>query len=306
MESETYQHAWKAVEYAKDSQLFDHPKGYSLHDLAKFFLTMNVATRNYLFMLVYCAAGCDAFSTLSVAKLTERRSDGRDPILSSDDMVLLGYNDSGPSDSDDLLKRFKLRFDDESVSYDDKTKLMLAFLRIKKQKLDKLKDRYWADIDALDGDDDDDGTTESSKGFFDSQNTVANERRRSNALMALTMLTCSTYIRDHTSADMVDGGVEYNPNCDGVASLLYRNSINFLNVSGMGKLMMPKVYDGNASDKYMNGLYDGMDEVIKKAGASSYSDDIPVLFDMELPESEIDQLLVLVGYVISKGGGDSE
>ena len=129
VESEMYQQARKAVEYAKDSHIFDHPKGYSIHDLAKFFLTINVGTRNYLLMLVHCAAGCAAFSKLSWAKLTERQSDGRDPVLSSDDVVLLGYDDSEPRDSDDLLKRFKLKFDDKSVSvsYDDKDETYACF-----------------------------------------------------------------------------------------------------------------------------------------------------------------------------------
>ena len=225
MDSDVYQNAWKAVQHAKDTFEFVHPKGYSLHDLAKFFLTMNVGTRNYLLSMVHCFAGIVAFDSLSMAKLTEGR-DGRDPTLSSDDLVLLGYHgDERPGDGDALLKRFKSRFDDKSVSYDNKTKLMLAFIRIKKNGLEKLRNRSWAKIDSIDDDGIESSTAYDRRyRYFDSDDASKNDRRRNNVFMTLTMLVCSTYIREHTSADVVEGGVEYSPSCDGVASLLYRNS----------------------------------------------------------------------------------
>ena len=280
----------RAIEYAKKSQRFALPKNPSTQSLARRWLTMGEETRSLLLVLTNSAAGSHAFRLLEVAELTVGKP-GYDPILTKAELGILGYNYDGElKDTGELLKRFKAAFDDENIPYVDKTTLMLCFLKIKKL-LQDMPDDKWAMIDQSGSGQQDDGSeATATRRYF---NTSA---RKNNALMILTMTVGSDYIHEHTFEGVTYG--EYN----GLASIMYRNSVSFSVTHGGTKLMMSKVYDGTATTKYMEGLHSGLDEMVVKAnsdregGRLNYSDDIPILFHLLAPEREMDDLLSIVGY----------
>ena len=132
-----------ALDHAKKSQHFTLPNDTSTRSLAKQWLAMGESTRSQLFVLPHSAAGAHAFRLLTLTDLTT----GKKPILSEEALAILkcDYKEE-LQDTSELLKRLKEAFDDENISYKDKTTLMLCFLRIKKL-LQDLPDDKWATID---------------------------------------------------------------------------------------------------------------------------------------------------------------
>ena len=130
-------------------------------------------------------------------------------------------------------------------------------------------------------------------------------------MVALTMLTASTFIHEHTSSD-----VEYGDDQTGVDILMYRNTIPYLYQCVGTKLLMLKTYDGTASEEYMESVYTGLGDLAAKAitgsgkgsGTSMYFEDITVLFDLDNDDEEDhDNLLAVYGYDVDRdgeGGGD--
>lgn len=106
-------------------------------------LRANISSCNSQFVLTHSAAGAHAFRLLTLTDLTT----GKKPILSEEALAILkcDYKEE-LQDTSELLKRLKEAFDDENISYKDKTTLMLCFLRIKKL-LQDLPDDKWATID---------------------------------------------------------------------------------------------------------------------------------------------------------------
>ena len=298
-ESCTRQEVKSAVVYAKKSGLFDLPTNQSPKNLAKHFLTMDVATKNYLLVLVHCAAGCGMFNSLDIEELTT----GKDPIVSRDVLTILNYDKgSTPEDTNDLLKSFRKGFDEESNTHSDKTKLMESFLRIRLE-VHHLSDEHWEKMEWCGAS----GHTVHSRSrrYFNAQ------ARKTNAMIALTMLVASTFIHEHTCS-----GVDYSDSQTGVDVLMYQNTIPFLFQCGGTKLLMLKTYDGTASDKYMESVYTGLGDLAAKAvtgsgkgsGTSTYFDDISVLFDLDNDDDEDhDELLAILGFDSGEDGhGDME
>ena len=295
-ESFTRKEVKGALVHARDSELFELPTQQSPKHLAKHFLTMNVATKGYLLNLVHCAAGCGMFNSLDIEDLTT----GKDPIVSRDVLTILNYDQgSTPEDTNDLLKSMKKGFDDQSNTHSDKTKLMLCFLRIRLE-IHHLSDERWETMEKHGSSNkpDSEPVTVRSQRYFDTQ------ARKTNAMIALTMLTASTFIHEHTSSY-----VDYGDDQTGVDVLLYRNTIPFLFQSIGTKLLMAKTYDGTASDEYMESVHTGLGDLATKAATSSigskYHDDIAVLFDLDNDDEEDhDDLLVILGYDKYGDNGD--
>ena len=298
-DSADYRQVKNAILYAKNSGDFDlsHLSNMGLSYLASFFLTVDVATRNHLLLLVYLAVGCSAFGFLNVSQLT----DGSSPVLSTSDLSTLGYHDGDvPPNSSDLLRRFRKCFDDSSISFADKLKLRKAFSSCV-DLMDSLPVAKWQEIDSIQVDgsvidsiqvDGSPGSSEPSS-YFGSTEGVGNTRR-SRAAYVVTAVVTSALIYHHTK-DWVDYGSFGN-----FESVVYRNSVDFNCRKGM-KLMQCKVYDGKATDKYMQKLFTNLEELVKKAkegrgsGKSRFSADIPVLFELST-KREIDEKLSIVGF----------
>ena len=129
-ESHTRLEVKSAVMHAKRSGQFDLPTNQSPKNLAKHFLTMNVATKSYLLTMVHCAAGCGMFNSLVIEDLTT----GKDPIVSREFLMLLDYDEeSAPEDTNDLLLSYRKAFDCFGIPESDKIKLMASFLRIRQE-----------------------------------------------------------------------------------------------------------------------------------------------------------------------------
>ena len=88
-------------------------------------------------------------------------------------------------DTSELLKRLKEAFDDENISYKDKTTLMLCFLRIKKL-LQDLPDDKWATIDRSGS-----GSSEETDDATSTVRYFNTSAHQNNALMILIMFTIS-------------------------------------------------------------------------------------------------------------------
>ena len=299
-ESHTRQEVKSAVVQAKDSGLFDLPTNQTPKNLAKHFLTMNVATKSYLLTMVHCAVGCGMFNSLDIEDLTA----GKDPIVSRDVLTILNFDEgSTPEDTNDLLKSFRKGFDDENNTHFDKTKLMESFLRIRLE-VHHLSDEHWESMEKHGSSNkpDSEPVTVRSRRYFNTQ------ARKTNAMIALTMLTASTFIHEHTCSN-----VDYSDTQTVVDVLMYQNTMSFLNQCVGTKLLMLKTYDGTASDKYMESVFTGLGDLAAKAvtgsgkgsGRSAYFDDITVLFDLDSDDEEDhDELLVILGYDKDGGNGD--
>ena len=271
-ESTRYKDIKRAVEYARDSKQFDLPSGQSVKYLARVCLTMNVPTRNQLFVLVHLAAGSSIFNAIEIDDLMI----GKHPILSREVLQILKYDKKSlPKDGDDLLRRYKTIFDDGDITYSAKTKLMDSFLRIRLEILN-LDDEHWQEVDRS-------GSERMAKAptsrFF---NILS---RQNNAMIALTMVVASSFIYTHTRLGLDNQTFLTG---EGVDELLYRNSMASAYQSIGTKILMPKTYSGTATTEYMNSIYTGLDNLIEKARTggrgrerSTYDDDISILFDLD-------------------------
>ena len=87
-----------------------------------------------------------------------------------------------------------------------------------------------------------------------------------------------------------------------IAPIIYRNSLDFVIKKGAAKLMMTKVYNGTATQEYMEGVHSGLGEMVGKSAfgrgqsPSTYSDNIPILFHLLTSERVMDDLLGTLGY----------
>jgi hypothetical protein len=187
-----------------------------------------------------------------------------------------------------------------SISFADKLKLRKAFSSCV-DLMDSLPVAKWQEIDSIQVDgsvidsiqvDGSPGSSEPSS-YFGSTEGVGTTRR-SRAAYVVTAVVTSALIYHHTK-DWVDYGSFGN-----FESVVYRNSVDFNCRKGM-KLMQCKVYDGKATDKYMQKLFTNLEELVKKAnegrgsGKSRFSADIPVLFELST-KREIDEKLSIVGF----------
>jgi hypothetical protein len=282
-----------ALKYAKKSVIFKNllPSNTGIMFLAEQFLTVNEATRNHLLVLAHIVAGLQAFRLVKMQHLTN----GSTPILSVEALRILGYDkENKPNSMSQLLKQTKTCFDSDSISMDDKAVLMDTLILISKQ-AKNLPDTKWTKIDEtkVSGR----KSSEVKKPYFVGTARV-NKKRRDKASLALVMTVASKYIHEHTR-DLVDDE-EYDE-YDGFLSLLLRNSMNLFHDKA-AKLKMAKVYDGNATTEYMEGVKKDIEVLVGKAntgsgrgtGGSVYDKDVAVLF--HLIESPIDERLRVVGY----------
>ena len=108
--------------------------------------------------------------------------------------------------------------------------------------------------------------------------------------MALLMVVASDFVFESTMENVDYGDFE------GVSDLLFRGSINGLEQCGCFKLLMRKSYEEGTDPKYMEGIYSGLGDAVKRAETggrsmkrSTYDDDFPCLMDLNKGIEDINE-----------------
>ena len=273
--------------------------------LARYFLAPTEVTKKHLFVLLNVAAGASAFGKLSIASLVE----GAYPVLNEQALTLLGYENGPPPDANHLLKRFRDKLEGNSSMpwHGGRTMLRDVFEAILADFVLKQDLGVWREIDDTSvGESVPVVAASEHRTVYFSLDAERGRERRRRAVFALYATAASRFTYLSTNRR-----VEYGHH-GGFASLLYQNSLD--SSFRQGRVIMDaKTYSvdltavgANSHDddvKHMDDVFTRLRTLIKKAddGSSktkwSFSDDVPVLFDLgTTEEGEMDEVLRVFGY----------
>jgi hypothetical protein len=193
-----------------------------------------------------------------------------------------------------LLKRFKTRFDSDSIPMANKRELMDRLILITNVMRGLPSDK-WKKIDETKVSGRESGNEH--KAYFAGKEKT-NKKRREKASLAVIATVASKFVYDHTR-DLVDH--DRYDEFEGVLPVLLRTSMHYFNENA-AKLKMVKFYDGNATTEYMESVGSRIKAMVVKAstgsgrgtGESVYEKDVAIL--LHLLESPIDERLLVVGY----------
>jgi len=278
-ESHQFHDVKRALDYAKQSGKFDScmPRDSSTKSLAKNFLTMDLPTKNYLFVLVHASVGSSMLSSLNVKDVML----GKDPVLSREVLNILNFErKSAPTSMNDVFKRFRRCFDDEGLGRSDQMVLMESFLRLRME-VQQLPDEKWEEVERRGAMNQ---SHHSKRRYF---NTVSH---KTNAMVAATVLCAGSFIYRLTRSKVDYGDFK------SVASLMYRNTMDLLCKSVGTKVLKMKYYDESAPENLRNSFHSGLGTMIAKANSSSaYTDDISVLVLLDDDVEDLREFMCLFG-----------